>query len=80
MGAACRSKHRKALWTADSDGAAGRTGRRSSVTSEADHVGDHVGDHVTTNVLLQITQSTVRQCPSVIPFEERPMAVRILCR
>ena len=28
--------------TTDSDGAAGRTGRRSSMTSEADHVGDTV--------------------------------------
>jgi hypothetical protein len=41
-GATCRSKHLKALWTTDSDGAAGRTGRRSSMTSEADHVGDTV--------------------------------------
>ena len=41
-GATCRSKHLKALWTVDSDGAAGHTGRRSSMTSEADHVGDTV--------------------------------------
>ena len=37
-GGMCRSKHLKALWAADSDGAAGRTGRRSSTTSEAGHL------------------------------------------
>ena len=41
-GATCRSKHLKALRAADSEGAAGRTGRRSSMTSEADHVGGTV--------------------------------------
>ena len=40
--ATCRSKDLKALWTADSDGAAGRTGRRSSMTSEAGHAGGTV--------------------------------------
>jgi hypothetical protein len=45
-GATCRSKHLKALRAADSEGAAGRTGRRSSMTSEAGHVGGTVtGDY-----------------------------------
>ena len=55
-GATCRSKHLKPLWGADSDGAAGRTGRRSSTTSEAGHAGGTV--IVTTNVSLQITHSS----------------------
>ena len=75
-GATCRSKHLKALWTTDSDGAAGRTGRRSSMTSEADHVGDTATSDYQP-ISADHAHSTV---PSVTPFRMTDERRFELCR